>query len=434
LFAVQSAITLGTLLFSTSAAPWARQSVLAAVGTVAALGCVVGLVARWRWFTLSLASVLTLDLVRTLLLGGPSGWTVLRGEVSLDVLIPPLLPLIGALAVTWWLVATDHWWPDRASLHERALAVVAPVWLAAGPLLVIGAFSVFDLNAPTCIGLVSVLALVYAVGLALPALGTVSTRWEWSMGSLVILALSLPAGIVDFLQHDDESGNGPNNTLLAIETLLFLLVAALVVINRQKAGRAGGPVDPTGPAAVGLRPAGPARATALGLVAIIVTALELAGITLYFPSQQPQQLRLWVTGYSWQDNTPPGSAAVSHPIVHKTASGTGTYADPITVAVAGDRDHMTDPPGTRFYLPTLKRYVIVEDSGASPIPPGDDTHLDTWIDGRDGTKDDTDDCENQITGQKVPAEINPPANLPVTPGTIYANHTCNAAQLPDDDQ
>lgn len=172
------------------------------------------------------------------------------------------------------------------------------------------------------------------------------------------------------------------------------------------------------------------KALGIAVVVLLIAGAEMAGIQAYFPSQKPRALRIWLTGYSWQDNTPPGSSVVSHPMVHTTAGGTGTYADPITVAVAGDRDHMSDPPGTRFYLPTVRRYVIVEDSGASAIPPGDDTHLDMWIDGREATKDVTDDCETRITGWRVPAEINPPPNYPVTRGPIFAHHSCNAPALP----
>src|SRR5262249_39093747 len=39
----------------------------------------------------------------------------------------------------------------------------------------------------------------------------------------------------------------------------------------------------------------------------------------------------YITGYGWPDNTPP-SANISNPVVHQSAGGTGTYADPITIA------------------------------------------------------------------------------------------------------
>jgi hypothetical protein len=137
-----------------------------------------------------------------------------------------------------------------------------------------------------------------------------------------------------------------------------------------------------------------------------------------------QQLKIWLTGYSWQDNTPPGSDIVGEPVLHKQAGGTGTFADPITVATPGHQGKQDWQPGTKFYLPTVQRYVMVEDSGAAKPPSGDDTHLDMWIGGQDGTKQATDDCEDQLTGN-VPAQVNPPGNLPVMAGPIFAGGKCN---------
>lgn len=142
------------------------------------------------------------------------------------------------------------------------------------------------------------------------------------------------------------------------------------------------------------------------------------------PAQASRQLTIWLTGYSWQDNTPPGSSIVGEPVLHKEAGGQGTFADPLTVAVTGHEGDMDWQPGTKFYLPTVQRYVIVEDSGAAKEPAGTDTHLDMWIGGEDGTKQATDDCENQLTG-KVPAQLNPPDKLPVMAGSIFATGKCN---------
>jgi hypothetical protein len=140
-----------------------------------------------------------------------------------------------------------------------------------------------------------------------------------------------------------------------------------------------------------------------------------------------KDLHIWLTGYSFQDNTPPSSATVSAPILHKTAGGTGTYADPITVAVPGhasDGD-MAWKGGTRFYLPTVQRYVIVEDSGASPAPSGQDGHLDMWVDGQGGSKSTSDSCMDKITGTGIPAIMNPPAGKPVIVGPITSNGACH---------
>ncbi|WP_051580206.1 hypothetical protein [Pseudonocardia acaciae] len=176
-------------------------------------------------------------------------------------------------------------------------------------------------------------------------------------------------------------------------------------------------------------------------VAAMVAAVGLVGCSRQAqpesrpePGAQPagsKQLTIWLTGYSWQDNTPPGSSKVGEPVLHQQAAGQGTFADPITVAVPGHKGDMEWKPGTKFYLPTVRRYVIVEDSGAAKAPSGTDTHLDMWIEGRDGTKAATDDCENSFTG-KVAAEANPPDNLPVMAGPIYANQKCNIPAQPED--
>lgn len=136
-------------------------------------------------------------------------------------------------------------------------------------------------------------------------------------------------------------------------------------------------------------------------------------------------LKIWLTGYSFQDNTPPGSATVSHPIVHQKAGGTGTYTDPITVASPGSSDNMAFKPGAKFYLPSVKRYVIVEDSGASPAPSGTDGHLDMWVDGQGGSKSSSDACMNRITSNSATAIADPPPNEPVMAGPITSNGTCH---------
>ena len=68
----------------------------------------------------------------------------------------------------------------------------------------------------------------------------------------------------------------------------------------------------------------------------------------------------FMTGYSYWDNSPPGSAQISRPVLHERAGGTGTYRDPITVAVGTRRR-----TGLRVRHPVLSagldKYFIVED-------------------------------------------------------------------------
>jgi hypothetical protein len=127
-----------------------------------------------------------------------------------------------------------------------------------------------------------------------------------------------------------------------------------------------------------------------------------------------------LTGYSWQDNTPAGSADICCPQLHSKAGGTGTYADPLTTAVAGSGGSMIFKAGTRFYLPPLKRYVIVEDSGASS---DDLPHLDVWVGGQGHSKGDSDACMDEFTGNATIIQ-NPGPGHPVTVGELTTAGGC----------
>lgn len=138
------------------------------------------------------------------------------------------------------------------------------------------------------------------------------------------------------------------------------------------------------------------------------------------PSPDTKRINVYLTGYSWQDNNPPGSPDICCQLPGRPdeASGDGTFTNPITVAVPGSSGRgMEWPRGTKFYLARLQRYLIVEDSGASPSKDGF-KHLDVWIDGRDGSRSNTDDCMSELTG-KTPATVNPPPGFPVIQGPIY---------------
>lgn len=130
----------------------------------------------------------------------------------------------------------------------------------------------------------------------------------------------------------------------------------------------------------------------------------------------------FVTGYSWYDNTPSG-ARISHPVLHERAGGTGSYDDPVTVAVGhsispSGEDLLDYEPGTRFYVPDLQRYLIVEDTCGdgprpqdgpchrlddpdNPAPEGATAWIDVWLDGRDQQRSAVSDCARSITGVHV---------------------------------
>ena len=99
-----------------------------------------------------------------------------------------------------------------------------------------------------------------------------------------------------------------------------------------------------------------------------------------YRTTEGQRFNVYLTGYSFWDNTPPGSAVIARPMIRQRAGGTGTYSDPITVAVghslATGRQVLDFPAGTRFYFPGLRRYAIVEDvCGDGPSPEKGGCHV-----------------------------------------------------------
>ena len=153
------------------------------------------------------------------------------------------------------------------------------------------------------------------------------------------------------------------------------------------------------------------------------------------PVAQPmtRSFRGYLTGYTFWDNTPPGSSAIARPVLRNRAGGTGTYEDPITIAVGhrieNRRQTLDYPEGTRFYIPRLQKYAIVEDvCGDGPTPQAGPCHsghqglpwLDIWIGGRGQSPEAADACARRITAVQD-FIIHPEPGLPVDPGEIAAN-------------
>ncbi|MGZ4665007.1 MAG: hypothetical protein ACXV5Q_08195 [Frankiaceae bacterium] len=183
---------------------------------------------------------------------------------------------------------------------------------------------------------------------------------------------------------------------------------------------------------------------------VVGTLLALAaGITAVTACNPPQPQRVitsaYTTGYTWFDNTPPGSGEISHPVLHAKAGGTGTSANPITAAVghsmATGRDVLDYPAGTRFYLPHVRRYFIVEDTcgdGRAPqnvachnlanAPRGATTWIDVYVGGGPGDHAAAAAaCAGKITDADKPLHkviVNPAANYPVVAGPLFQAGRC----------
>jgi hypothetical protein len=172
------------------------------------------------------------------------------------------------------------------------------------------------------------------------------------------------------------------------------------------------------------------------------------------PAPDPQtsqcQFEAYTTGYGWWDNTPPGSSTISYPVIHTTAGGTGTYANPITLAVGhscpgactSSNDTPEFSPGTIWYIPNFRRYFIVEDScgdGSNPqneacwslkgdkadgsAPAGAQVWIDLWTGGQNASESTSNNCEDAITANHV-AILNPASDYAVVSGDIDGASGC----------
>ena len=166
------------------------------------------------------------------------------------------------------------------------------------------------------------------------------------------------------------------------------------------------------------------------------------------PAAQPSAERTvttaYTTAYTWFDNTPAGSATISHPVLHKSAGGTGTFEDPITIAVghslASGRDVLDFPAGTRIYLPDVRRYFIVEDTcgdgndpqngpchqGANANGTNSTIWIDMWIGGQGVSAGAADECASRVTDVNT-AVFNPASDYAVAPGAgVIHDGKCDA--------
>ena len=176
----------------------------------------------------------------------------------------------------------------------------------------------------------------------------------------------------------------------------------------------------------------PRKAVLAGALLSAVVAATACGTTPLLAADEIVAPNVFVTAYSWHDNTPPGSPTISHPVLHSTAGGTGTYDDPVTVAVGHSRETGTSvldiPAGTRIYLPAVRRYFMVEDTcGDGPTPQDGPCHsgaeaygnaslwIDLWIGGAEESALFVHRCAADITGVKA-AVLNPGRNYAVASG------------------
>lgn len=149
----------------------------------------------------------------------------------------------------------------------------------------------------------------------------------------------------------------------------------------------------------------------------------------YRVKQDPTIVKATITFYGWPDNSPPGNR-IAHPVIHKRASGDGTYCNPTTFATERSNNKRI-PYGIKIYVPFLKQYFIREDLCAASGPPtGSGSNgcfklwFDLWVGGTAKSKARAVvGCERELTPSKeVEVILYPREGMPVDfPGPIYRN-------------
>lgn len=150
------------------------------------------------------------------------------------------------------------------------------------------------------------------------------------------------------------------------------------------------------------------------------------------PATGEIRFKAYNTLYAAGDNTPPGSTQIDLGGHSGNAGGTGTYNDPITLAVGGSlatgKEVDDYPYGTRFYVPAFRKYFIAEDfCGDGSAPQNKPCHksempgypqLDLYAGPASGSA--VLNCEDKLTGVHLMIQ-NPAANYAVVTGNIYSN-------------
>jgi hypothetical protein len=131
-----------------------------------------------------------------------------------------------------------------------------------------------------------------------------------------------------------------------------------------------------------------------------------------------------ITFYGAADNDPPGSTEIAYPNAHhRAAGGTGTYADPLSLAA----DPRAVKVGTLVYYPPLQKYFVMEDDCAQCIAEWRSSripHIDLWT--GNSTGQGIIECENALTpDNRVAVELNPPPGRPVNTRPLYGAKGCS---------
>lgn len=137
-----------------------------------------------------------------------------------------------------------------------------------------------------------------------------------------------------------------------------------------------------------------------------------------------------ITFYGFPDNSPPSSQIAYTCNGRTSAGGSGTYDDPVSVAVA-PKDIW---PCTLMYIPYLQKYGIADDECEQCISDFSDSgahHIDVWTGGDWNGGQNQIDCEDQLTpNSDQHVVLNPPNGWNVVTAPLF-NGGCTGQTYPD---
>ena len=166
-------------------------------------------------------------------------------------------------------------------------------------------------------------------------------------------------------------------------------------------------------------------------------------------------LNVYVTWYGFNDNscqvesdhncnTIAFGKSDGFPTRHDAGTeGTGTFDDPGTFATASaDSGSPAElAPGTVIYIPSVRKYFVMEDQCAECGMEWDQKmayHVDVWMGPSYGSDDvPLMDCEDTLTLGDDPFQgtgtviVNPSADLPVDDTPLFANGACTTHTYPN---
>ena len=154
--------------------------------------------------------------------------------------------------------------------------------------------------------------------------------------------------------------------------------------------------------------------------------LIFAGVALVSAGQYT--ISAHITFYGYPDNDPP-SNQIAYSCGRDGAGGSGTWDDPVTVAIA-PKDIA---PCTKLYIPYLQKYGVAADECAQCISDFNNGihHVDIWTGGNwDGGQNQI-NCEDKLTPDpQQHVIVNPPNGWNVDSSALF-NGNCVGHTYPD---